>query len=119
MPIAQRRELEVYAAMERPNWTTARRMIGWLADGSHWTIQRDALALTLRWRYAPVAARRRLQRLSEDSAYPQLRAAAQAAIAAIPDATDLPADSSDIQRDLSAITRPVGEPSAARIDRTA
>lgn len=89
-PLAERRELEIYAAMEQPSWPVVMRVTSWLGADTHWATQREAITLLKRWRYAPIAARRRLLTLSEYATSPAIRAAAAAALSvALAQAPDL------------------------------
>ncbi|HET9110544.1 MAG TPA: HEAT repeat domain-containing protein, partial [Ktedonobacterales bacterium] len=103
-PLAQRRELEIYAAMERPSWTVVARVSAWLSAETHWATQLGACALIERWRYAPMAARSRLLWLSERASSPAVRAAARmglrAALAESPDLEPAPPDGISDLRDL-------------------
>ena len=82
-PLTTRAEGDVYAAMTRPTWTTIERVSSWLSDGVPWATQFDAVSLLGRWGYAPMAARRSMLRLRDESRYPIMHLAARAALQAI------------------------------------
>lgn len=89
-PLAQRRELEVYAAMERPTWTIVARVASQLDSATEWTVLLDCCALIARWRFALEAARRWLLEQSAQAANHDIRAAARLALRlALADSPDL------------------------------
>lgn len=79
-PIGQRRELEAYAALERPSWPVVERVAQWLEPGTHWSVMLASCALIARWHIAPQAALRRLLSLSERAPSLAIRQAARVAL---------------------------------------